>query len=506
MSPSPTSNRRIAKNTVALYVRMLFIMIVTLYTSRVVLRTLGETDFGIFNVVGGVVAMMSFLNSSMTAGFQRYFNIALGEGDTARYRKVFSVAFAIQLLIISVVLLLAESVGLWFLNHVMVIPEERLFAANIVYQAAIAVIAINAFISPFTAIIISHERMTAYAAIGIVHVFAKLIIVFLLASVESDKLIAYSVLLIAVDLLVLLANVFCVRHIDGTLSARPLFDRKLLRSMMGFSVWNTFAGFGHLMKGQGLNIVLNLFFGPAVNAARGIAFQVSGAATSFYTNFQMAVRPQVMKCYAAGQMDEMIRLTYMMSRLSFSLMWIVALPLLFSTEWVMHLWLGDAVPSLAPSFARIVLLTGVVESLATPLTTVVHATGRMRTFQLVCSSIILLIVPAAYLALWLGAPPQAALWISLVIVSVVHGVRMLLLRGIVRFSARDYVRRVLLPIMVVASLSFAVSLIVASVTNNGVLRFVCSFLVAVSSSYFWIFDRRERTLLWGKIKQFLRLS
>ena len=481
---------------------MIFIMFVTLYTSRVVLQTLGETDFGIFNVVGGVVAMMTFLNSAMTAGFQRYLNIALGKNDIDGYHQIFKVSFAIQIIISIIALILAETVGVWFLNTYMVIPSDRLLAANIVFQSAVAIFLINIFISPFSAVIISYEKMNIYAFIGIAQTLGKLGIVFILTELNFDKLILYSILLIIVDLGVIIAYYICTKNINKELSIKPLFNKEMIHDMLGFSGWNLFGGLAHLMKGNGLNIVLNLFFGPSVNASRGIAYQVSGAATSLYTNFQMAVRPQVIKSYAIGDIKEMLQLSYMMSRFSFILMWVPTISLFFAMDFIMKIWLGN-VPSLAPLFAKIVLITCTVESLATPITTIVHATGKMKKFQTICSTIILMIVPFAYIVLKLGAPPQAALYTSLVIVTIVHGVRLILLKEIITFSIRDYLKRVVTPCSIIVIASLVIPLLLYRINIHSIILILVSFVSASLLSFAIGLTRQEQMSILNKIKRII---
>ena len=276
----------------------------------------------------------------------------------------------------------------------------------------------------------------------------------------------------------------------------------MIHDMLGFSGWNLFGGLAHLMKGNGLNIVLNLFFGPSVNASRGIAYQVSGAATSLYTNFQMAVRPQVIKSYAIGDIKEMLQLSYMMSRFSFILMWVPTISLFFAMDFIMKIWLGN-VPSLAPLFAKIVLITCTVESLATPITTIVHATGKMKKFQTICSTIILMIVPFAYIVLKLGAPPQAALYTSLVIVTIVHGVRLILLKEIITFSIRDYLKRVVTPCSIIVIASLVIPLLLYRINIHSIILILVSFVSASLLSFAIGLTRQEQMSILNKIKRII---
>lgn len=323
------NNKRIAKNTLFLYFRMLLIMLVTLYTSRVVLKSLGVEDFGIYNVVGGFVSMLSFLNTSIANGFQRFFNFELGKERIGTVKRMFSVSLSIQIGLSLLILLLAETVGLWFLNASMNIPSDRIVAANWVYQCSVLMLIITLFRAPYDAIIIANEKMDFYAYIGICEVVFKFLIAYVLVKVPYDVLVSYAILMAFVTIGIFICYVFFVHARFAYLHFVPIIDKGLMRQMLGFSGWNVIGSLAHLMKGQGVNIVLNVFFGPVVNAARGIAFQIQSGVTVFVGNFQLAARPQMIKSYAAGDVSGLISLFYRISRFSFLLLWLIILPLLF---------------------------------------------------------------------------------------------------------------------------------------------------------------------------------
>lgn len=451
------NNKRIAKNTLFLYFRMLLIMLVTLYTSRVVLKALGVEDFGIYNVVGGFVSMLSFLNTSIANGFQRFFNFELGKERFSKVKQMFSVSLSIQIGLSLLVLLLAETVGLWFLNAAMNIPPDRIVAANWVYQSVVFMLIISLFRAPYDAIVIANEKMGFYAYIGICEVLFKFLVAYLLAKIPYDLLISYAILMLLVTGGIFICYVFFAHVKFAYLRFSPIIDRGLTKQMLSFSGWNIWGSLAHLMKGQGVNVLLNVFFGPTVNAARGIAFQIQSGVTVFVGNFQLAARPQMIKSYAAGDVIGLISLFYRISRLSFLLLWLMVLPLLFKMDFILSLWLGEDVPPLSTLFSILSLLIALTESFASPLTTVVHAIGRMKKFQTICSSVILSVVPLSYGVLKMGFQPESVMYVSLFVLVIVHVVRLYLLKELISYSVREYVANVLFPCVKVVAVTLLIA-------------------------------------------------
>lgn len=502
MSTTSENNKRIAKNTALLYVRMLLIMAITFYTSRVILQVLGIEDYGIYNVVGGVVSMMSFLNTSIANGFQRFFSIEIGVGNQQKVRQLFSTAIAIQILITICIYILAETFGLWFLNTQMNIAADRMVAANWVFQSSLFIFIITMFRAPYSAIIIANEKMSFYAYISIIEVILNLLIVFTIKHLSCDLLIGYSFLTIIVSVLIFCSYYIFIHRCFSYLTIHPSFNHTLIKKMLSFSGWNLFGSLAHLMKGQGLNILLNIFFGPVVNAARGIAFQVQAGITVFVSNFQLAARPQTIKHYAAGNFKEMKNLFFAISKYSFFLLWLLSLPLLFQMEFILHLWLGDKIPSYAPLFSRLTLVTALIESFASPLTTIVHATGKMKKFQITCGTIILMIVPISYLFLLFDFPPETAMYISLIIVTVVHGIRLILLKGLIDFSIKEYFQRVLTPTLIVVVISLSISLIIYKFNyiENHILFMISIFFIVLLTIFLYGFSQNEKIFITNKVK------
>lgn len=398
----PTNNSTIAKNTLYLYLRMLFMMCISLYTSRIVLESLGIEDYGIRDVVGGVVGMFGVLNASIATATSRYITFSLGKNDLTHTKKVFSNAVIIHIIIATTVLLLCETIGLWFLNHKLIIPENRLFAANCVFQVSLLSLFMYILQVPYNALITAHEKMNVYAYISIFDAVAKLLAVYLLIIIPFDKLITYTVLNFFISLLdILIYRIYCRRKF---IESRFTFniDKALFKNMFQFAGWNFFGSIAWMLRDQGVNVVLNLFMGPAANAARGVAMQVSGAVQSLSSNFTMAVVPQITKNYAAGAFYEMEILAYRGAKFAFLLLFFLAFPLMLNLDFVLGLWLKE-VPAYANIFIILVLIDALSNSLfSTPFITSMMATGKIRNYQICVSAIILCIVPTGYIVLKAG--------------------------------------------------------------------------------------------------------
>lgn len=426
---------------------MILVMLVSLYTSRVILAKLGVEDYGIYNVVGGIVAMFSFLNSSMATSTQRYLTYALGKNDNELLKNVFAISLNIHIVIAIFIIILAETFGLWMLNTHLVIPPDRLMAANWVFQLSILTFSINIIQVPYNASIIAHERMNVYAYISIIEVVLKLIIVYILSLTTFDRLIFYAILVFLVQLVVrVIYQAYCrCRFVECHL--RFYWDKQLYKEMFGFAGWNMFGSVAWLMRGQGLDIVLNLFFGPIVNAARGITNQVSGAVMSFISNFQVALNPQITKKYAQGEIEQMESLAYNGIKFSLLLLFIIAFPLCLNIDYVLGLWLKD-VPRYTSIFIILVIIDSIVNSFfGTPLMTSLSATGTIRNYQIVVSSVILLVVPCSYFLLKLGCDAPSV-FIAMILVSLISGfTRLLFCKKLIGFSLYKFFRQVVMPIV-----------------------------------------------------------
>lgn len=506
MSDSTKNNQRIAKNTVMLYGRMIIMLGITLYTSRVVLQTLGVTDYGIYNVVGGVVALLGFVSNSMSVSVQRFLSYDIGKHDLRSLNRTFNTSVVVHILIALLILLLGETVGLYFVSHYMNFPPERYNAAVCVFHFSLLACVFKILQVPYNALIISLERMEVFAYLSIVEALFSLGVVYLLLIGTSDRLILYAVLLSAVSLLVyLLYGLYCKIKIKE-IEYRLLFDRQCFSRLLSFASWSALGEMAWAGTLQGVNIVLNMFFGPAVNAARGISYQVLNAVNRFVQSFQMAVNPQIIKQYAVGDIASMQRLVFRSTRLSFYLLLLLILPLLLRTEYVMQLWLGE-VPDHLVAFSRLALINAGLDVFSNLYATVAKAYGKIRNYQLIVSFVLFLNLPLSYMLLKFGCPPEATYWVySFVAVSLLF-VRLFLIRNMVGLNITSYFREVLLPVFVVVVFSLPIPLLVnryVAVTFVGLLQMICLTSISVLGVVFYVgITSSERLFFKNKIKSLI---
>lgn len=471
---------RIAKNTMLLYIRTLFVLLISLYTSRVILRTLGVEDFGIYNVVGGVVAMFGFINSSMTSATQRYITFALGKGDTENLQKVFSTALQIHFLVAALIVLLGETVGLWFLYEKMQIPADRLGAAFWVLQCSILSTVVMIISVPYNADIVAHEKMSAFAYISILEVSLKLLVVYVLLLSSGDKLILYAFLILVVQLFIRFCyNRYCHKHFAES-KYKYTWNKALFKEMTGFAGWSMFGNLSAVLFGQGLNMLLNVFFGPVVNAARAVAVQVQSAIQQFVGSFQMALNPQITKTYAKGEMTDMHKLMFRSARFSFYLLFLLSLPVLFETDFILTLWL-KTVPDNTVVFLRIMICTSLIYTLANPLIIANQATGKVKKYQAVCGSILLMILPVSYVCLKLGCPAYSVFIVHFVFESITQIARMIMLRPLIGIKLKDYFINIYVRVISVAAISIIIPFIVYENMDDTILRFFIVCIVCVLS-------------------------
>ena len=502
MTNSAENNKRIAKNTLLLYIRMLFMMAVSLYTSRVVLNALGIEDYGIYNVVGGVVAMFSMLSGSLSAAITRFITYELGTGNQENLKKIFSSAVTIQIGLAILIILLAEMVGVWFLNVKMNIPEARLIAANWVFQVSVLTFAINLISVPYNASIIAHERMSAFAYISILEAIGKLVIAFLIIVSHMDRLIFYAILMCAVALIVRFAyGVYCKKHFREC-TYHYNFDKDLLKRMFGFAGWNFIGATSAILRDQGGNIAINLFCGPTVNAARGIAFQVNNAITGFITNFMIALNPQITKSYAAGDRDYMMYLIFQGARLSFYMLLLLSLPVLINTHYILELWL-EIVPKHAVWFVQLVLIFAMSESISHPLITAMLATGKIRNYQLVVGGLQLMNLPVSYLLLRMGMFPEVVVVVAIVISQCCLAARLLMLRGMIGLSVQKYLKKVYANVLAVTFIASICPYLLSDSMEESFLNFILLCLIAVVCTGIAIYyvgcNKTERQFVVNKI-------
>ena len=476
-----TDNRRIAKNTAFLYVRMLLVMGATLYTSRVVLRVLGEVDYGLYNVVGGLVTMFTFLNGSLGAATSRYITFELGKKNSDGVNRVFNVALVIHVMLALLIIALAETVGLWFFYEKMTISDNRMDAAFWVYQISIVTCFFSLTQVPYNAIIIAHEDMRVYAWVGIAEAAFKLAVAFVIMASPFDALVYYALLLCAVQVIIMLFyRFYCNRHFKES-RIRLYKDKALYKEMFSFGGADLIGYLSVLAQGQGLNLLLNMFFGPTVNAARGIAYQVQGAVTQFGNNFMTAVKPQIIKSYAEGDVEGMMRLVKDSSCFSFYLMWLICLPIFLETDYILRLWLGDY-PDHSVSFLRLVLVLCLIQTLKTPRSTVFHATGHIKFVNMTVGTVLCLALPLAYLGLKMGFSPESVFVTANATMILSELVSVFVLKKYVSYSIHRYLLAVHGRCLLVACLSMLVPMLVYDKWMDATFgRLVVTCLISTAS-------------------------
>jgi len=475
---------------------------VSLYTSRVILNTLGVSDFGIYNVVGGLVTMFILVSGSLSSASQRFISFELGKKEDRNLRNVFSTTVTVHILLAIIVLILSESIGLWFLNTHMNIDPSRMYATNWVYQCSLFAFLISLISTPYNAAIIAHERMKTFAFVGIGEVVLKLIFVLLLPFMPFDKLITFSILIMVIAIIVrFIYTYYCKKNLKDCTFAFS-WDRSLFRSIAGFAGWNFIGVSSSVLLTQGVSILLNIFCGVLVNAAQGVASQVQHSVTGFITNFMTALNPQITKSYASNDHNYMMNLVFQGARYSFYLMLIFSLPILIETEAILKLWL-KIVPDYAVVFIRLTLILSISQTLSQTLITAMLATGKIKVYQIIVGGLQMLGFPLSYLVLRFGFSPQSTIVVAIIISFSCLGARLILLRGMIKLSVKQYLIRVLLNTVLVAMISAVIPLLVYYFMNIGLLRLFCICSVSILSTMVAIYtvgiSSKERTFVHRKL-------
>lgn len=507
MSTYTESNKRIAKNTLLLYGRMLFSMLVSLYTSRVILSALGAEDFGIYNVVAGFVIMFSLVSGTLSSSVSRFLTFELGTGNEEKLKNIFSTSLIIHLLLSAVILLALETVGLWFLNYKMTIPTERMVAANWVFQTAVISFVINIIGVPYNASIVAQEKFDVYAYLGIIQVLLLLFAVLFIAysPYSFDKLIMYGLFNVLISGLLQGYTVYYSQRKFKEARFNLSFDKNLFREMASFAGWNFIGSTAGLLKDQGVNILLNLFGGPVINAARGIAGSLSGATTKLSASFMTALNPQITKSYAAGNKEHYISITERGSRFSFYAMFLLALPIFIEIHFILRLWLNEYPPHTA-NFARLFLILMMIEVLSSTLITLQSATGKIRNYQIVVGGALLMNFPLSYIVLKMGFPSESTFIVAIFVAIVCLLLRLWFLRTMAQLPMRGYIKRVVVNVLTVVIVSSVIPVLLYFVFHdcNHYLRFsvtLFSSLTTTSIAVLYIgCSCNERNFLLSKIK------
>ncbi len=508
MSDNNSNNKRIFKNTIILYARMIVIMIVTLYSSRVILQALGIDDYGLYNVVGGVVLMLGFLKSSLTNATQRFLSYEMGQNNECRLKETFSVCLSTHIAIAVILIVLAETIGLWFLNSKINIPDNRLVAANWVYHFSVLSLAVSVITVPYHACTISHEKMSFFAWVSILDAVLKLGFAFALMLTSSDRLILYGFLMMLTSLINLWLYWLYDRKYFSETKYSFYWNREMIKSIFSFSGWTLWGQLAVVGSAQGKNILVNIFYSVSANAAMGVAHQVNSALVSLTSSFQTAFQPQITKSYAAGDYEYMNSLICNASKVSFFLLFIVSLPFMLNINWVLSIWLTE-VPEYSGSFCVLYIIASILNALATPLWISIFATGNIRNYQIALSLAYFTEIAVIYILFMLGFPPTTAM-----VVKVFLNAFMVILRLIYTklevdtFSVMGYIKKVLLPILISIILTLATAFILYRFVDSLIQQFVATFIIFVLSvvfAYFIGLTRSEqctvKRLILKKIKR-----
>jgi O-antigen/teichoic acid export membrane protein len=480
-------------------------MAISLYTSRVILSALGVEDYGVYNVVGGAIAMFGVVSSALSAAISRFITFELGKNDLDRLRKVFSTSINIQVVISVAIVIVAESIGLWFLYNKLNIPEDRINAAFWVLQLSLLSFCVNLLSVPYNACIIAHEHMKAFAYVSVIEAVGKLGICYLLLISPWDRLIAYAVLLFGLSLIIrLIYGVYCHRHFSEC-SYSLVIEKGLLKQIGAFAGWNFFTNTAYIFNTQGINLLINIFFGVTFNAARGIATQVDNAVMQFVNNFVMAINPQITKNYAANNVEEMNKLICRGARFSYLLMLLFALPIFFETETILKLWL-KIVPEDTALFVRLGLIGAVVMSLGNTGYTACMATGSIKRYTLWITSIGCLVFPVSYIAYKMGAPVYASYVVFIAVYLILDFVRLWIMKGLLSFPVMMFVKDVFFRIVPTTVVAVSLPVVVMLEMEQGLLRLivccvVCCVSTIVSAALIGVTQQERKSILNSILKK-----
>ena len=506
MSEYSINGSRLARNTTYLYIRMLLLMAVNLYTSRVVLHSLGVEDYGVYNAVGGFISMFSMVSTALSTAISRYITYTLGENNIEKLKCIFSTSVVIQIFLSAILILIFETVGIWFLSNKMTIPEGREIATHFVFHFSVITFVINLLSVPYNAILIAHEKMSAFAYIGIFEGLATLGVALFLNYVPLDPLILYAILMCLVSLVVrIIYGAYCRYHFEET-RGKLIFDMYHLKKMLGFAGWNFIGVTSGVLRSQGINLLFNIYNGPVINAARGISMQVFNAVNKFSGSFYTAVQPQITKSWAADRKLEANKLACDSSRLSFYLLLLVGIPILTETDFLLRLWLHE-IPDLTSIFVKIIIIFAFLEAFSQPLVYLMLATGKIRNYQIIVGSLCLLNFPVAWLILYLGFSPAIAQSTTILFSFLSLWVRVFMLHAMTGLSLSYFAYNTFGRACLVTALSMILPYIILLTYQESVSRFIigtiCSEFFAIVFIALIGLTGNERKSIFNKIKQIL---
>ncbi len=504
MSTVASNNKRIAKNTIFMYARLMLVMCVNLFTVRVVLQALGEVDYGLNNVVGGIVSMFSFVSTTLSGASMRFFSFEIGKKDEEGLKNYFAVTFWCYAVLSIIVVALAETIGLWFVTNKLIIPIERMTAALWVYQFSIIGCVLSFMTIPFNSLILAHEKMGFYAYLGIAEVALKLGVAYLLYVSNGDRLILYAILMFLSSSVI--SSIYIGYDVIHYCESRVkwFWNKTIFKSVFSYSGWSLFGAVSLVFRSQGINILINMFFGPVYNTARAIAYQVNNAINTFVTGFSQAVKPQQTKYYAAENYDMCMALTYRATRMCYYLIFVLSVPLILEAGFVLNLWLGNA-SDVTILFTRLVILVSVVEAITSPLKGLISSTGVIKYNQIINSVILIAIFPISWILFKLGYPAYTTMMVSLVASILCHVVRVVISCRLTTMTIYNYVIEALIPMLKVTVLGITPSLACYLFIPKGYIQFLCVLTISILSGFvaIWLFGitHSERNKLKEIIKQ-----
>ena len=506
MLTNAENNKRIAKNTLFLYIRTLFVLLVSLYMSRVILQALGVSDYGIYQVIGGLVAMFGVLSTALSSAISRFITYDIGSGDRERLCRIFSTSVIIQFIIAFFVFIIAEIIAIWFIQTQMQIPEGRMIAAKWVLHCSLITFCINLVSVPYNACIIAHEQMKAFAYISILDVLLKLMICFLIFISPFDRLIFYAVFLTIEALTIrIIYSFYCHRNFEESRS-KLVFDKNIFKDMLSFSGWSFFTNTNSILNNQGVNMLINVFYGVTVNAARGIAVQVENAVLQFVNNFTVAINPQITKSYASDDMERMYSLVCRGAKFSYFAMLLMALPIICETEKILNIWL-TVVPEYTVIFVQLSLILAVFDCIGATGYTACAATGKMKRYALILTPIGLLEFPLTWIFFLMGAPVVSTYYLYIFVKLLVVIARLFLLRDMVGLSPAIFIKNVFRPIILTTILAVIPSILVVYIFPQSLWRLFASVIVALFTvsftSLFVGMTLGERQIIMGRLYKFL---
>lgn len=499
------SEKRIARNAVFLYLRMIVVMAVTFYTSRVILETLGETDYGVYNVVGGIVTMMSFINGALGASTSRFLTYHLGLGDNAALKKTFAATLNLHICIAILVVILGETAGLYFFYNELNIPSDRMVAAFWVYQFSIITTCINFTQVPYNASIISHEDMAIYAYVGLYEAISRLAIAYLIIISPIDRMVFYAALLMINTILIqMFYRIYTVRRYQEC-RFQWFYDKKLYNELISYGGWDMFGGLATVAQGQGVNIVLNIFFGPILNTARAIALQIQSGVTVFIQNILVAFRPQVIKNFAQKNYEQMYILTFRAAKFSYVVMLALTLPLCFEMEYILNIWLGDNYPEQTVSFSVITLMTAQLQTIHSAFLMCYHAIGKIKLGNALNGSLMVISLPIGYIALKMGAPAISTLVIIMIINMICQIISWVIVHKYVKYSYMELIKSVYAPCLLITIISIIIPGLIYLNAEQSIERFIMIILFGdlFLLIFAWMFGlkKNEKSYIKNLIKE-----